>query len=289
MGTDEDEEVDPSERNEAVGVILAEVRAVETPAGWEGDEWIEFTEALSPRVVEPRLEVPRLMATTPTPERPGSDLGSDSDEMSFSPASARLPDHGQAVGARARLIAQRIGLRADLPDVVERAGALHDIGKADERFQRWLDPEERRGALLAKSSTPRHRREAARAAAGWPRGGRHEDLSARLVRTWLEQTTWGEPWQRDLLLHLVISHHGKGRPLVPPARDGTASKVSAVVEDVSVEASADLSCADWSQPRRFRRLNDRFGPWGLALLEAVVRLADHAVSAGADVSPEARQ
>ena len=53
LGTDEDEEVDPSERNEAVGVILAEVRAVETPAGWEGDEWIEFTEALSPRVVEP--------------------------------------------------------------------------------------------------------------------------------------------------------------------------------------------------------------------------------------------
>ena len=109
------------------------------------------------------------------------------------------------------------------------------------------------------------------------------------MRAWLEQTTWGDPWQRDLLLHLVISHHGKGRPLVPPARDGTASKVSAVVEDVSVEASADLSCVDWSQPGRFRRLNDHFGPWGLALLEAIVRLADHAVSAGADVSPEARQ
>ena len=287
LGTDEDEEVDPSERDEAVSVILAEVRAAETPAGWEGDEWIEFTEALSPLIGQPRLEVPRLIARTPGSQRRDGDLGSDFDEMSLSPAAAGLVEHGLAVGAQARLIAQRIGLRSDLVDVVERAGRLHDIGKADERFQRWLDPEQRRAALLAKSSTPRHNWDAARAAAGWPRGGRHEDLSARLVRAWLEQTPWGEPEHRDLLLHLVISHHGKGRPLVPPARDGNASMVSAEVEGASVKVRADLAIADWSQPGRFRRLNDRFGPWGLALLEATVRLADHAVSAGVDVSSDA--
>ena len=286
LGTDEGEEVEQSARDEAVMAILAELRSAATPPGWEKNEWVEFTEALSPRIVEPRLEVPRLMARTPEPQRRGSDLGSDFDEMSLSPAAARLLDHGQAVGAQARLIAQRIGLRSDLTDVVERAGALHDIGKADERFQRWLDPEGQRGMLLAKSDTPRHRWEETRAAAGWPRRGRHEDLSARLVREWLAQTLWGRPEHRDLLLHLVISHHGKGRPLVPPARDGTARVVSAEVEGVSVEAQADLAIVDWSQPGRFRRLNDRFGPWGLALLEAIVRLADHAVSAGADMSQE---
>ena len=59
--------------------------------------------------------------------------------------------------------------------------------------------------------------------------------------------------------------------------------VSGVVEDASVEAPATLSIVDWEQPARFRQLSDRFGPWGLALLEAIVRQADHAVSAGAAV------
>ncbi len=284
LGDDEHEEVDQAERDEAVRAILIELRDAETPPGWDTQEWTDFAAALSPAVEAPRLEVPRLQVKTPERQRPGSDF----DELSLGPAAVGLDEHGQAVGALAQEIAQRIGLRPDLADVVERAGALHDTGKADARFQRWLDPEERHGALVAKSDTPRHRWEATRAAAGWPRGGRHEDLSARLARAWLEQNPWWVgPEHRDLLLHLVISHHGKGRPLVPPVPDGTASKVSAVVEGESVEASADLACVDWRQPGRFRRLNHRFGPWGLALLEAIVRLADHAVSAGTNVSREA--
>ena len=58
--------------------------------------------------------------------------------------------------------------------------------------------------------------------------------------------------------------------------------VATSIEGIPVEATADLSTVDWEQPARFRRLNDRFGPWGLALLEAIVRQADHAVSSGAD-------
>ena len=180
------------------------------------------------------------------------------------------------------MIAERIGLPSDLLGTVARAGTLHDIGKADRRFQRWLSSDNRRGApLLAKSDTPRHRWEAKRLEAGWPRGGRHEDLSARLVRAWLEQTPdWGTPMERDLLVHLVISHHGKGRPLVVPAADGSCATVRGTVEGVAVEADADLGIADWGQPARFRRLDAHLGPWGLALLEAVVIRADHAVSAG---------
>ena len=142
---------------------------------------------------------------------------------------------------------------------------------------------------MAKSHAPRHLWEAMRAVAGWPRGGRHEDLSARLVRAWLQQNPdWGDPMQRDLLLHLVISHHGKGRPLVPPVTDGTPDAVSAVVAGTPVTAPADLAIVDWQQPTRFRRLSDRFGPWGLALLEAIVIRSDHAVSAGADVALDAQ-
>ena len=168
------------------------------------------------------------------------------------------------------------------------AGTLHDVGKADRRFQRWLDPDGQQGGLVAKSNAPRHRWEAMRIASGWPRGGRHEDLSARLTHAWLEQNpAWGDPGQRDLLLHLVISHHGKGRPLVPPVADGTPNVVSGVLAGVSLRAPADLGIVDWDQPARFRRLNEHFGPWGLALLEAVVIRSDHAVSAGTDVVLEA--
>ena len=198
-----------------------------------------------------------------------------------------LDRHGHAVGTRARSLAERIGLPDDLLDVLERAATLHDIGKADARFQRWLDSGRESGPLLAKSDAPRHRWEAMRVGSGWPRGGRHEDLSARLVCAWLaRRPDWGSPLQRDLLVHLVISHHGKGRPLVPPAVDGTTGSVGGVVEGVSVTASADLAMVDWEQPGRFRRLQEQLGPWGLALLEAIVIRADHAVSAGVDGVPE---
>ena len=287
LGEDEGDELDQSERAEAVGAILAALRAAESPPGWGDEEWVAFTHALRSAVEGPRREVARLRVEAPEPRRPSSDFGSEHDEMSLTPEAVELDKHGQAVGAMARSIAERIGLPSTLVEAVERAGALHDIGKADRRFQRWLDPEGQRNALMAKSTTPGHRWEATRAASGWPRGGRHEDLSARLVRAWLERhPAWGDPWHRDLLIHLVVSHHGKGRPLVMPVDDGTAAKVSAMVDGVSVEAPADLARVEWDQPRRFRKLNERFGPWGLALLEAIVRLADWRMSAGVDVSRE---
>ena len=276
---DDDRDLDETERSEAVSDILTVLRGTPVPTGWEGSEWTGFIARLRPRVLEPRNEVPRLLV-----DRPGGEaLNDDFDELSLGPVAVELDQHGHAVGARARRVAERIGLPDDLQEVVERAAKLHDIGKADERFQRWLDPRRESGPFLAKSNAPRHRWEAMRVSSGWPRGGRHEDLSARLVRAWLALTPgWGTPLQRDLLVHLVISHHGKGRPLVPPAADRSNGSVDGVVEGVSITADADLAIIDWEQPCRFRRLQDRLGPWGLALLECVVIRADHAVSAGVD-------
>lgn len=277
-GGDDDEEVSDEERRDAVEGILDEIRGVEeTPDGWSKKEWVEFVSSLETKVVTPRREVARLVNRTDDEESRSDEL----DEMSLTDKAVSLESHGRDVGERVRAIADRLGLDATLAATVETAGCLHDIGKADRRFQRWLDPDgdHPEDLVLAKSDMPRHRWDAARAAARWPRGGRHEALSARLVRHWLDsQPEWGDPLQRELLLHLVISHHGKGRPLVPPVQDDTASLVSWTVEGRAVEAPANLSEVDWGQPRRFRSLNGQFGPWGLALLESIVRLADHAVS-----------
>ena len=275
----DDRDIDEAERSEAVSDILATLRGTPVPPGWEETEWAGFVGRLRPRVLEPRNEVPRLPVERPADEA----LNDEFDELSLGPVVVALDQHGRAVGRRARAAAMRIGLPDDLLEVVERAAALHDIGKADARFQRWLDPRRESDPLLAKSDAPRHRWEAMRVSSGWPRGGRHEDLSARLVLAWLAQAPdWGSPLQRDLLVHLVISHHGKGRPLVPPATDGTTGSVSGVVEGVSVTADADLAVVDWEQPGRFHRLQMQLGPWGLAMLEAIVIRADHAVSAGVD-------
>ena len=284
-----DEDVDPTKQTEAVEEILTAVAAA-TPPGWDEDEWRNFTAALSRQVVAAHNEVPRLRVTRAALEPRNDEL----DETSMAETAVDLDLHCRAVAARARRIADRLGLADHLADVVERAGLLHDVGKADGRFQRWLDPEGAREGRAAKSGMPPHLWNAARIAAGWPRGGRHEELSARLVLRWLEQRSDGSgltertasddpPFVRDLLVHLVISHHGKGRPLVPPVNDGTTTVVSAVVDGDSVTARANLATVDWNQPARFRRLNDRFGPWGLALLEAIVIRADHSVSGGADV------
>lgn len=203
------------------------------------------------------------------------------DELSFDASSAELTEHCGTVGDLARRTAEHVGLDQDLVAIVEEAGRLHDVGKADPRFQRWLDPHGAHlGRDLAKSSYSPLRSEAYRVAAGWPRGGRHEVLSARLAETFAASrgTLTADD---ELLVHLVVSHHGFGRPSVPVPSDpagGGSWIVKADIDGSMAAADADLTIVDWDQPARFRTVCERYGYWGVALLEAIVRKADHAAS-----------
>ena len=279
------EDLDEAARDAAVEQLI-EVVDAKIPDGWEETEWRRLVAALDRRVVTPRNEVARLVKRQAAREPLSDELDEMSRRGDNTTTAVELDPHGEAVAARARSIAERLGLSCDLTAVVERAGRLHDIGKADQRFQRWLDPDSTRGVPVAKSQKmPRSQWTEKRIAAGWPRGGRHEDLSARLACRWL--ATCPERIDlslADLLIHLVVSHHGSGRPLVAPVADYAPDPVCVELEGAALEAAADLSTIDWSQPARFSRLNARFGPWGLALLEAIVRQSDHTVSAGSQVA-----
>ena len=277
---EDDVDITPQEQMEAVYEILSIIRE-SSPPNWDTEEWLLFIDSLDTKVIKPSVEVPRLTVKKPKPETPIDDL----DERSLSSNLTELHAHNEAVGKLAKDICIRLGVSSNITKILEKAGQLHDIGKADQRFQCWLNPNWTRGdRLVAKSNTPRHHWQESRKISGWPKGGRHESLSARLVKDWLlKNKEWGDSISRDLLIHLVISHHGRGRPLIEPVVDDASLMVSGSISDEDVSASANLGTVDWQQPSRFRKLNEYYGPWGLALLESILRRSDVSVSSDINI------
>ncbi|GJF33651.1 hypothetical protein KNE206_63510 [Kitasatospora sp. NE20-6] len=199
-----------------------------------------------------------------------------------------LTHHHQAVAERARTYAHTIGLPDDLTRAIELAAAAHDSGKQHPRMQCMLCAGDALHAdslpePLAKSSMDPNNRTARRQAAhlaNWSKDLRHEALSAAAVRTWLTtHPTTAHGLDHDLITHLVAAHHGYARPLFPAFPDPEPVLVECTMPDhTTIEISSAVIGTDWDGPDRFRALNQRYGFWGLAVLEAVVRLADIACS-----------
>jgi CRISPR-associated endonuclease/helicase Cas3 len=121
----------------------------------------------------------------------------------------------------------------------------------------------------------RHRR--ARRLSGLPRGARHEAWSEAIVTAHLEGLAESYPGDVELLRHLVASHHGHARPFLPPVDDRGDGVLRAAIGEVAVDVPLPVGL-HLTDADRFARLNDRYGRWGLALLEAVVRCADMTIS-----------
>lgn len=194
---------------------------------------------------------------------------------STSPVPVTLDGHQLAVAARAEQFGRNLGLDDATIAAVRSAGRWHDEGKRDPRFQASLhcgsqDAAEIAEDLLAKSGMDPADRAAfsrARRLAGYPRGMRHEELSERIAAQRLIDETTVDV---ELVLHLVASHHGRARPLMPPVLDRHPVKIA--VDQLGMFASH--MPVDWNAVDRFDSLNTRYGRWGLALLESIVRLAD---------------
>jgi len=192
-----------------------------------------------------------------------------------------LEKHQRAVAERADRFAFAVGLATETRASLVLAASHHDEGKRDLRFQAWLrGGSAASGKPLAKSAYPydpvRVRR--LREASGWPRGKRHELVSAVAVALAHPEDELA-PW-------LVATHHGHNHPFCLAVDDPSSGLV-----EIPLEGREDaLLVEDGAAPTASAQLGrlvahgERFGPWGLAYLEALLISADRAESA-AEATP----
>ena len=216
-----------------------------------------------------------------------ADSFSDEDDATASGIShrngqpVRLRAHLPGVADFARRHAAGCGLSPEMTQAIACAGLLHDLGKADPRFQSMLRGGARHpgGELFAKSATmpqTRTARDRARKAAGYPQGGRHELLSVRLAESAAPVLLPRQDELRDLALHLIASHHGYCRPFAPVVFDAQPVSVEFELRGQQMQwcGPTGLERLDSGVAERYWRLVRCYGWWGLAWLEALLRLAD---------------
>ena len=216
-----------------------------------------------------------------------TDFTTSDEASSFRPDGGQvtLADHSRDVRDMAQRFAENLGLSRGLAEDIALAAALHDLGKADPRFQQLLaggDPlRAASGEPLAKSAIPRNdhaERTRLQRLAGYPRGTRHELMSVALVQS--SPGVLANAHDRELVLHLVGSHHGWCRPFAPALEDDSVRVHAVTLQGEVLEADARHRLGDLGSgvADRFHALQQRYGVHGLAWLEAILRLADHRAS-----------
>lgn len=165
-------------------------------------------------------------------------------------------------------IADGLGLADPWRAVLVAGAAAHDLGKARDLWQDAM------GAPRDRPGAPKQRPYAKTTGGGdWRalNGYRHEFGSVLDVLAapadHLPPEILADPELTDLALHLIAAHHGRARPIIPaydPApQTGPPSRSAAHAREIAL---------------RFARLQTRWGPWGLAWWEALLRAADWAAS-----------
>ena len=224
--------------------------------------------------------------------------GHDEDPLSGIDAIVPLADHLQHVAVEAESLCAALDVEPATRATVVRAARWHDLGKAHEVFQdtmrRGLDGEVATpDVLLAKT-------------AGRTRHGRayfRHELASALA--FLAHERWSR--DADLVAYLIAAHHGKVRmnlralPREAAPKDGRAGARFArgvwegdelppfdleggehwgggsLLLSIMELGWDDVSRESWTE--RTRELLARLGPFRLAWLETLLRIADWRASA----------
>lgn len=281
-------EESPDERDERVDAWLA-LWPDDKPDAFIGgeDEWNAARTALQSRWRRVAEVDGQLIVTARTKLLAEiDDAVTEDDDSSFRRVEVTLTDHSNDVQRLVGEYARSLGFDIHVVEDLELAAWLHDVGKADPRFQRWLAGGDEirqalRDELLAKSALPpgsARQRRVARERAGYPLRCRHELLSLVMVQGHADALS--KAHDHELVLHLVASHHGWCRPFPPAYVDEHDIEVRFRhgSHELATTTRHLLARLDSDVAPRFWSLVTRYGWWGLAWLEAVLRLADHRAS-----------
>jgi CRISPR-associated endonuclease/helicase Cas3 len=165
-----------------------------------------------------------------------------------------LQPHLADAKAAAEKFLENLSLDADLSQAVRIAAEFHDLGKDRKLWQQGIGNREYPTQKWAKSGS--------RMATTERSNYRHEFGSL------LDVSERGEflalpPELKELVLHLIAAHHGRARPHFP--------EEEAFDHKLKGHNVSELATA---VPRRFAKLQQKYGRWGLAYLESLVRAAD---------------
>jgi CRISPR-associated endonuclease/helicase Cas3 len=165
-----------------------------------------------------------------------------------------LDEHQSWAERRARGLAERLQLEPAYAEMLVTTAVLHDEGKRSKRWQQAFNaPDDR---PYAKTKGPINY--------VLLDGYRHE--LGTLLRVEGDERLLGLPDDlRDLALHLIAAHHGFARPVI--GTSGCEDQPPSVLDQHAAEIAL-----------RFARLQARWGPWGLAWWEALLRAADQQAS-----------
>ncbi len=165
--------------------------------------------------------------------------------------------HVGDVVKRAEAIVAGLNIDEPLKQAVIIAAKLHDHGKRRAAFQRVLGNFKNAEPLWAKAG-PKNRNNKLK------EDYRHEFGSLVDLEGEPEFQNVADYDLKELIRHLIAVHHGYGRPHFPDPFDPEHFDTEAIAREV---------------PQRFARLQRKYGRWGLAYLESLLRAADWAASA----------
>jgi CRISPR-associated endonuclease/helicase Cas3 len=178
------------------------------------------------------------------------------DEKAEADRPQQLDEHQNWAEECARAIVKRLQLSKDHEDLLALAARLHDEGKRAASWQRAFKAP-RDGCVYAKTRGPID--------FAILDGYRHELGSLPYVEKNDEFSKLSNDEAKDLILHIIAAHHGYARPVI-----GTSGYDDAP-PSVADERAREVAL-------RFARLSRRWGPWGLAWWECLLRAADQGAS-----------